>query len=179
MATTAHSSTPLNFENTHRTDRHPCNSGNSAPRNVGCFKCRRKNTARKTDTSSNNSRWSSKLSGSCCSTYLHVMWSDLLSITLLGVLILGIYFTPIYLYNRRLLPFWPSDLENIPGTVLNLRAPIEFHYPQQKSPIPDWACATAVLLVPMVIVAIVQWRVRSVWDFHAGVIGTLKAVGTT
>ena len=162
------------------SDHHSCSSGSSLSiRTAEWFKCPRKSTARKTDTSSSHPRCPPKLSGSCFGAYLRVVWSDLLSTALLGVLILSIYSSPIYLYNTRLLPILPAAIGSIPGTVLDRGAPVEFHYPQQKSPISDWACAAAALSIPMVLIAIFQLRVRSIWDLHAGIFGTLKAVGTT
>ncbi|KAH9213380.1 phosphatidic acid phosphatase type 2/haloperoxidase [Leptodontidium sp. 2 PMI_412] len=54
-------------------------------------------------------------------------------------------------------------------------APPELSYPWIKEPIPTWACGVVVVLVPMLVITLFQLKLRSLWDFHAGLTGTLKA----
>lgn len=44
---------------------------------------------------------------------------------------------------------------------------------------PSWTCALANFAVPIVVVAIFQVKFKSLWDFHAGMTGTLKALVAT
>jgi len=45
-----------------------------------------------------------------------------------------------------------------------------------SEPLPTWGCALVVVFVPILVIAIFQLKIQSFWDFHAGVVGVLKAV---
>jgi len=110
-------------------------------------------------------------------TYLRVAWVDYLVIVLVAGLGLGIYFTPVYNVNHRVIPIWPSVMNsNITDALQDLRVPTEYSYPWLKEPLPSWACALVVILVPFLVICIFQLKIRSLWDLHAGLLGVLKAI---
>ena len=117
----------------------------------------------------------------CIVAYLHFIWMDSLSLPLFGLLILGLHIIPNHRHDLPLMPIWIQDsvLANITRQDLDIRAPVEFMFPYQKSPLSDLVCAVAVHVVPIIVIALFQLRVRSLWDFYAGQLGILKAVTTT
>jgi hypothetical protein len=78
------------------------------------------------------------------------------------------------------MPFWTQVplIGNITGD-LDFRAPSEFLYPYQKTPLSDIVCAVIVTAIPIIIIGLFQLKISSAWDFHAGQVGILKAVTTT
>ena len=116
----------------------------------------------------------------CIAAYLRFTWLDTLLLALFGILVLGLNFAPNNFRNPPLMPFW-TEVPLVGKVTIDkdLRVPVEFLYPYQKSPLSNMACAGMVTVVPIAIIALFQLRIRSVWDFHAGKLGVLKAVTTT
>jgi hypothetical protein len=113
--------------------------------------------------------------------YLRYTWIDSLILAIFGIIILCLYWAPNNLRSAPLIPIWPAVPVNgsTAGKFLDLRAPTEFQYPWQKSPLNDIVCAVIITVVPIIVIAFFQLKVRSCWDFHAGQLGVLKAVTTT
>jgi len=110
-------------------------------------------------------------------TYLRIAWVDYLFIALVAGLGLSVYFSPVYNANHRVIPVWRSAMNgNMLDAWQDLRVPTEYSYPWLKEPLPSWACAVVVIFVPFLVLCIFQLKIRSVWDFHAGLVGLLKAV---
>ena len=170
---------------------HDVISSYSAPKSqksvkVGCCACVRRRKNCEIDAKSKhpqNCRLKNHQNNAkgCIRAYLRFVWIDTVLLALFGFLMLGLHFAPNNLRDPPLMPFWTQVpvAGNITGQNLDLRAPIEFLYPHRKTPLSDLACAVIVTIVPIVIIAIFQLRVCSIWDFHAGQVGILKAVTTT
>jgi hypothetical protein len=60
--------------------------------------------------------------------------------------------------------------------MLAFHLPREITYPWVTEPLPTFGCALVVVFVPLLVIAIFQLQTRSLWDFHAGILGVLKAV---
>ena len=117
----------------------------------------------------------------CLQVYLRFIWVDALMLLLFGILITGLHFAPNNRHDLPLMPFWTQVpiIENFTVQNLDLRIPTEFLFPYRKAPLSDLACAVVVTLVPIIVIALFQLKICSVWDFNAGQFGTLKAVTTT
>jgi hypothetical protein len=155
------------------------------PVKAGCCACMPKRKNRDTDSKFKSPRGCrmknhQNTAKGCISAYLHYIWVDTLFLAIFGILILGLHFAPNNLKDPPLMPFWTEApfARNITGN-LDLRVPIEFLYPYRKTPLSDLACAVIVTIVPIIIIGLFQLRICSVWDFHAGQVGILKAVTTT
>jgi hypothetical protein len=160
---------------------HP-RSQSEKPVKAGCYACIRGHKNRNLDPNSKASRKAEKKATRArIKALLRYTWIDNLVLFIFGIIILCLYWAPNNLRNPPVIPIWPA----IPvdgttkGKFLNLRAPTEFQYPWQKSPLNDIVCAVIITAVPIIVIALFQLRIRSCWDFHAGQLGVLKAVTTT
>jgi hypothetical protein len=110
-------------------------------------------------------------------TYLRLAWPDYLTLLVICVLTFGIYCAPLYRLSSRLVPIRPSVLSaSVAGAQDDLRIPNDLAYPDLGEPLSSRACGMVVLFFPSLTIAIFQIKIRSLWDFHAGVVGFLKAV---
>jgi diacylglycerol diphosphate phosphatase/phosphatidate phosphatase len=110
-------------------------------------------------------------------TYCRIAWLDYLCIAVIAGLTLGVYFTPVYYFEHRVVPMWPPVMtSNTSQGFPEVRLPSELSYPWVTEPLPTWGCALVVVFVPLLIITIFQFKTWSLWDFHAGVVGVLKAV---
>ncbi|KAL2071524.1 hypothetical protein VTL71DRAFT_12759 [Oculimacula yallundae] len=109
-------------------------------------------------------------------SYWSLVWRDYVSIAVVAAGSLWVYLLPMYLLERRIVQV--SQLSPQAGAENQLPSyagPPELSYPWIKEPIPTWACGVVVVLVPMLVVTLFQLKLRSLWDFHAGLTGTLRA----
>jgi len=82
--------------------------------------------------------------------------------------------------DYRLFPMWPSSVPNFTDMTGNShwRSLPSLSYPHPEKPLlPNWACAMIAMILPTVVIALFQIRVRCWWDFHTGVFGVWKAIG--
>lgn len=112
-------------------------------------------------------------------SYWSTVWLDWVSIACFAALMSGIYFTPMYSFDQRLVSMQPLVSSKPNDPVLELRFPIELGFPWSKEPLSTTDCALVVIFVPILIIAFFQVRIKSIWDLHAGVVGVLKAVVAT
>jgi diacylglycerol diphosphate phosphatase/phosphatidate phosphatase len=92
---------------------------------------------------------------------------DLVTMLIMGMIGLGVYFAD------------PAPSRSFPVRFSNNEIVYpEFAYPLRKEIIPIWAAAMLAALVPIVIILIMQIRVRSFWDVNNGVIGLLYSLIT-
>jgi len=109
-------------------------------------------------------------------SYWRIVWRDYASIAVVAASSLWVYLLPMYLLDHRVVPVSRSnsqhDMEEHGPTY---GGPSELSYPWIREPIPTWACGVVVVLVPLLVITLFQLKLRSLWDFHAGLTGTLKA----
>jgi diacylglycerol diphosphate phosphatase/phosphatidate phosphatase len=79
-----------------------------------------------------------------------------------------------YYFEYRYLHIWPVK-DNLADTFA-FRGPPEYSYPAVPEPVSSVSCALLVIFVPIIVIAVFQIRIRSFWDFHAGVFGSLKGI---
>jgi hypothetical protein len=154
------------------------------PAKGGCCACVRKRNDRDTGSKNRSCRMfknHQKSKKHCIRAYLRFIWVDALLLLLFGIVILGLHFAPNNRHDLPLMPFWTQVpiTGNFTAQNLDLRTPTEFLFPYRKTPLSDLACAVAVTLIPILVIALFQLKICSVWDFNAGQFGTLKAVTTT
>lgn len=110
-------------------------------------------------------------------TYWRIVSKDFASLLLLAGFILLAYHLPIYYLEHRLIP-GPLIGTNMTATDDGFSPP-EFSYPLVREPISTLWCGLVVVFVPLFIIAAFQIKLRSLWDFHAGLTGLLRTVGST
>ncbi|KAG4429791.1 hypothetical protein IFR05_014727 [Cadophora sp. M221] len=109
-------------------------------------------------------------------SYWRIVWRDYVSIAVVAACSLWVYYLPIYLLDHRIVHLSNLNMQsNVDDQKPYYGAPSELSYPWIKEPIPTWACGVVVVLVPMLVITLFQLKLRSLWDFHAGLTGTLKA----
>jgi hypothetical protein len=101
-----------------------------------------------------------------------MVWADILGILVVALLALVVHLIPIYHRGRTVLYHLSRN-----GTSEPLD--IELLYPKENPPIPSWTCGVVNFIIPIVVIAIFQFKIKSVWDFHTGMTGTLKALVAT
>ncbi|PVH80782.1 PAP2-domain-containing protein [Cadophora sp. DSE1049] len=105
-----------------------------------------------------------------------MVWRDYASIAVIAACSLWVYLLPIYLLDRRVVLVSRLNLQsNMEGQSPAYGGPSDLSYPWIREPIPTWACGVVVVLVPLLVITLFQLKLRSLWDFHAGLTGTLKA----
>ncbi|KAE9375622.1 hypothetical protein N431DRAFT_403387 [Stipitochalara longipes BDJ] len=113
-------------------------------------------------------------------TYILVVWLDYVCLSVVAALTLGLYCTPMYYKDRHVVPMLPSiTLFSTSRRFESYQLPMGISYPWVKEPLPTYGCALAVVIVPLLVMGLFQIRTWSVWDFHTGVMGLLKAVVST
>ena len=111
--------------------------------------------------------------------YLRATWPEYTSVVMIAILTGSVYFIPIYHYPQRVVPMLPSPWFNTSSSLNALRAPTELTYPWEKEPLTSAECGMVVVLIPFLVIALFQFRLRSYWDLHAGFLGILKGVIST
>jgi hypothetical protein len=153
------------------------------PVRAGCCACIGRHKTRSVDANSKASRKAQlkRAARARIILFLRYTWIDTLVLFIFGIIILCLYWAPNNLRTPPVIPIWPRVPVdgNTCAKFLDLRAPTEFQYPWQKSPLSDIVCAVIITVVPIVVIGLFQLKIRSCWDFHAGQLGVLKAVTTT
>jgi hypothetical protein len=98
-----------------------------------------------------------------------LLWIDALWIAAVALAMGGLYLVPPHRRGSRLFPLWHGPDGRIVG-------PSDISYPYVEEILTSLYAAIACLLVPIALVLVVQLRVKSIWDFCAGVLGLLKAL---
>ncbi|KAI9678163.1 MAG: hypothetical protein M1817_006108 [Caeruleum heppii] len=101
--------------------------------------------------------------------YLRLTWPDLVSLLLISLLMGGLYLVPLNRRQFRVLPLY----RQVGGTYWG---PEEISYPYVEEIISSPVAAGVVVGIPVFCVGLFQIKLRSWWDFHAGVTGVLKAL---
>lgn len=109
-------------------------------------------------------------------SYWRIVWLDYVSIAVVAASMLWVYYLPMYFLDHRLVPVSQSIAGcNVAKSTPHVRGPLELSFPLIKEPLPSWACGVVVVVLPILVIAMFQLKLRSLWDFHAGLTGTLKA----
>lgn len=115
-----------------------------------------------------------------CATYFQVVWLEYLYLSVVAAFTLALYCTPMYYKEYRVVLMLPSITPSSTSELFRqYQLPMGISYPRVQEPIPTYGCAVVVVLVPSLVMSIFQIKHWSVWDFHAGVIGVLRAVVST
>lgn len=119
-----------------------------------------------------------------CSTgrraYLRLVWPDYISLFWVAGLTVALYYAPMYHTGNNMISILPSLLTGtISHPAHDSGIPHEHPYPGVETPLPSWLCGVVVNAVPLLIVAAFQLKFRSLWDFHAGLVGILKTTLVT
>jgi diacylglycerol diphosphate phosphatase/phosphatidate phosphatase len=113
-------------------------------------------------------------------TYFRVTWLEYLGLIVVAGLTLGVYCTPMFSKDHRVVSLVPSiNLSNKDQPFQEFQVPMDISHPWVKEPIPTFGCALVVVFVPLLVIGIFQIKTRSLWDLHAGVMGVLKALVST
>ncbi|KAI0883104.1 acid phosphatase/Vanadium-dependent haloperoxidase [Annulohypoxylon maeteangense] len=99
--------------------------------------------------------------------WLKVTWIDIVTMICMGAIGLGVY--EAHPAPTRSFPVTFSDGEVVYP---------EFAYPLRKEIIPIWLAAFLAAVIPIVIILLMQIRVRSFWDVNNAVIGLLYSLIT-
>jgi hypothetical protein len=115
-----------------------------------------------------------------CAAYIQVVWLEYLCLSVVAAFTLGLYCTPTYYKDYRVVPMLPSITPSgVSQPFGQFQLPLEISYPLVGEPLPTRGCAVVVVLVPLLVIGMFQIKTWSLWDFHAGVAGLLKAVVST
>ena len=101
------------------------------------------------------------------SQWLRTYGPDILVMACMGAIGLGVYMAPPA--PTRSFPIQFSDGEIVYP---------QFSYPLRKEIIPIWLSALLSSLIPILIFALAQLRVRSFWDFNVATFGVLQSLIT-
>ena len=113
-------------------------------------------------------------------TYIQVAWREYLCLSVVVGFTLALYCTPMCYKEYRVVPMLPLVAPSSTSRhVEQFQLPMGISYSRVKEPLPTYSCATVVVLVPLLVMFIFQINHWSLWDFHAGVIGVLRAVVST
>ncbi|KAK0708834.1 phosphatidic acid phosphatase type 2/haloperoxidase [Apiosordaria backusii] len=94
-------------------------------------------------------------------------WLDILTMAALGAVGLGVYHAK------------PAPTRSFPVTFADGEIVYpEFGYPLRKEIIPIWLAAFLASVIPIVIMLVMQIRIRSFWDFNNAVVGLLYSLIT-
>ncbi|KAJ9139439.1 Phosphatidic acid phosphatase beta [Pleurostoma richardsiae] len=100
--------------------------------------------------------------------WLRVTWLDILTMACMGAVGLGVYEAhpaP----SRSFAVTFNSDGEVVYP---------EFAYPLRKEIVPIWLAAFLASIIPIVVILVMQIRIRSFWDVNNGIIGLLYSLIT-
>ncbi|KAL6879270.1 phosphatidic acid phosphatase type 2/haloperoxidase [Trichoderma novae-zelandiae] len=97
--------------------------------------------------------------------WLKVTWLDILTMVAMGAIGLGVYEAK------------PAPTRSFPVTFSDgeIVWP-EFGYPLRKEIIPIWLAAFLAAMIPIVVILLMQIRIRSFWDVNNSIIGLLYAL---
>ncbi|KAI9835576.1 MAG: hypothetical protein M1819_002027 [Sarea resinae] len=107
--------------------------------------------------------------GTLSREYFQIVWLDLLSMILIASSMWGFYNLPM---NRRQSRFFEVHR----GYSGSIQGDHYISHPLMPQMVTSLIAATVCLGVPIVVIALFQCRLRSVWDTHAAVTGLLKAL---
>lgn len=104
----------------------------------------------------------------CCG-YLRMVWIDILAMVIAALAMGGLYLIPLNRREDRIFPVWRAPDGALYG-------PQYISYPYVPQIIGSTVAAVICLTVPIFVVTVFEYRVRSLWDYHAAVFGILKAL---
>ncbi|TDZ14009.1 PA-phosphatase related-family protein [Colletotrichum spinosum] len=97
------------------------------------------------------------------SEWIRIVWFDILTTVVLGGAALGIYFSPV------------SATRNFPVTFAGTGDIVypQFAYPYRGWIVETWVAGLLSTLIPIAVILLAQFRVRSFWDVNNGVTGLM------
>jgi len=108
-------------------------------------------------------------------SYLRLVWLDYLSIFAVGGLTFGLYWAPTHYSESQIIALKASIVNvSLLDPVQNPSITNKLSALHVNPHLPSWLCGLAVTVIPLMIVAAFQLKFRSLWDFHAGLVGILK-----
>ncbi|KAL3425821.1 pap2 superfamily protein [Phlyctema vagabunda] len=114
--------------------------------------------------------------------YIKTVWIDIACIAMVAIFILPVLYMPILFPEQRLIPMRPPVValgDHNMDDLSEFGLPPALSFPKRPELLPTWACGLIVILGPIGIISLFQIKIRSLWDFHAGTAGILKAVVAT
>lgn len=107
-------------------------------------------------------------------SYCQLVWPDVAFLVSIGLLLAVAALAPMnqksYSSAYRVVPMWTVDNGS------TFHGPTELSYPYFKPLLSSEACAAVAIGFPILVIALFQVKLRSWWDLHRGVVGSLKAV---
>jgi len=97
--------------------------------------------------------------------WMRTVWLDLLTMVFLGAVGLGVYYVPPA--PTRSFPVYFQDGEIVYP---------QFAYPLRNNIIPIWLAAFLASVIPIVVIALMQIRIRSFWDLNNAIMGLLYSL---
>lgn len=116
--------------------------------------------------------------------WIKVTWPDILTMIVMGVLGLGVRMTspsPLSVPNamEQIYEAPPAPSRSFPVYFPDGQVVFpDFAYPLRHEIVPIWAAAMLASLVPIVVILLMQFRIRSFWDINNAILGLLYSLIT-
>ena len=102
--------------------------------------------------------------------WLHVIWKDIFWMAVLMLPTLFLSMSQVFKHKDRLFPMWKD-----PQTGLWV-GPIEYSYPCRPMIVSTLLSSLILIGIPLAIFTVMQFFVRSIWDWTAALLGLLEAI---
>ncbi|KAI2617353.1 acid phosphatase/Vanadium-dependent haloperoxidase [Hypoxylon sp. NC1633] len=110
------------------------------------------------------------------SLWLRISWPDILTMFILGAIAIGVYHIP-PAARRRMFPLTVRDART--GEDTGEVVYPELAYPYRAQIISSWLDVVLAILIPLFFFVVMQFRIRSFWDFHNAIFGFIYALETS
>ncbi|KAI0442808.1 PAP2 superfamily-domain-containing protein [Xylaria telfairii] len=106
--------------------------------------------------------------------WIKVTWLDILTIVFVGALAFPVYYYSLPLGVR----VFPLDvrMDTSSASTSTSVIPPDFAYPARPQTVSNWLIATVAIAFPIIVILLIQIRIRSFWDLNNAFLGFLYAL---